>query len=75
MSCTLGANELKNANLEREQALLERLEKAYAKTPEAKSKQALATARANIGKTEDAIRTSLESRSKETRSRATGIRV
>jgi hypothetical protein len=61
------ANELKNANLEREQALLERLEKAYAKTPEAKSKQALATARANIGKTEDAIRTSLEKQVKEKR--------
>jgi hypothetical protein len=61
------ANELKNANLEREQALLERLEKAYAKTPEAKSKQALAAARANIGKTEDAIRTSLEKQVKEKR--------
>lgn len=61
------ANEIQNANLEREQSLLERLEKAYAKTPEAKSKQALAAARAAIGKTEDAIRTSLENQLKEKR--------
>jgi hypothetical protein len=61
------ANELKNANLEREQALLERLEKAYAKTPEAKSKQAIATARANVGKTEAAIRAQQERQLKEKR--------
>ena len=61
------ANELKNANLEREQALLERLEKAYAKTPEAKSKQAIAAARANIGKTEAAIRVQQERQLKEKR--------
>ena len=61
------ANELKNANLEREQALLDRLEKAYAKTPEAKAKQAVITARAEIGKTETAIRESLEKQVKEKR--------
>lgn len=61
------ANELKNANLEREQALLERLEKAYAKTPEAKSKQAIAAARANVGKTEAAIRAQQERQLKEKR--------
>jgi DNA repair exonuclease SbcCD ATPase subunit len=61
------ANELKNANLEREQALLERLEKAYAKTPEAKSKQAIAAARANVGKTEAAIRVQQERQLKEKR--------
>jgi hypothetical protein len=61
------ANELQNANLEREQALLGRLEKAYEKTPEAKSKQAIAAARAEIGKTEAAIRLSLEKQVKEKR--------
>ena len=61
------ANELKKANLEREQALLDRLEKAYAKTPEAKSKQAIAAARADIGKTEAAIRESQEKQFKEKR--------
>jgi hypothetical protein len=61
------ANELKNANLEREQALLERLEKAYAKTPEAKSRQAIAAARADIGKTEAAIRAQQERQLKEKR--------
>jgi hypothetical protein len=61
------ANELKNANLEREQALLERLEKAYAKTPEAKSRQAIAAARANVGKTEAAIRAQQERQLKEKR--------
>lgn len=61
------ANQLQNANLEYEQKLLNKLEKAYAKTPEAKSKQALSAARANIGKTEDAIRTSLEKQVKEKR--------
>jgi hypothetical protein len=61
------ANELKNANLEREQALLARLEKAYAKTPEAKNKQAIAAARAEIGKTEAAIRETLAKQIKEKR--------
>jgi hypothetical protein len=61
------ANELQNANLEYEQKLLDKLEKAYEKTPEAKSKQALAAARAAVGKTEDAIRTSLEKQLKEKR--------
>ena len=61
------ANELKKANLEREQALLSRLEKAYEKTPEAKSKQAIAAARAEIGKTEAAIANALQKQVKEKR--------
>lgn len=61
------ANELKKANLEREQALLTRLEKAYEKTPEAKNKQAVAAARAAIGQTEAAIRASQEKQLKEKR--------
>lgn len=61
------ANILKKANLEREQALLDRLEKAYAKTPEAKNKQAIVAARAVIGQTEAAIDASLKKQIKETR--------
>ena len=60
-------NALKKINLEREQALLDRLEKAYEKTPEAKSKQAIAAARAEIGKTEAAIDASLKKQVKEKR--------
>jgi hypothetical protein len=61
------ANELQNANLEREQALLDRLEKAYAKTPEAKSKQALITARAAVGQAEATIRNAQKKQLKEKR--------
>jgi hypothetical protein len=61
------ANELQNANLEREQSLLDRLEKAYAKTPEAKNKQAIAAARAAIGQAEETIRNTQEKQLKEKR--------
>jgi hypothetical protein len=60
-------NALKKTNLEREQALLERLEKAYAKTPEAKTKAAIVAARAEIGKTEAAIDANLKKQIKEQR--------
>ena len=61
------ANELQKANLEREKALLARLEKAYEKTPEARSKLAIAAARAEIGKTEAAIDANLKKQIKEQR--------
>lgn len=60
-------NVFKKASLEREQALLDRLEKAYAKTPEAKTKLAIAAARAEIGKTEAAIDANLKKQIKEKR--------
>jgi hypothetical protein len=61
------ANAFKKVSLEREQALLDRLEKAYEKTPKAKSKQAIVAARAEIGKTEAAIDASLKKQIKEKR--------
>jgi len=61
------ANQLLKENLGQEQALLARLEKAYAKTPEAKQNQALIVARAEIGKTEDEIKNALAKQVKEKR--------
>jgi hypothetical protein len=61
------ANQLLKENLGREQSLLAELEKAYAKTPEAKQNQALIVARAEIGKTEDEIKNALAKQVKEKR--------
>ena len=61
------ANQLLKENLGREQSLLAELEKAYAKTPEAKNNKALIVARAEIGKTEDEIKNALAKQIKEKR--------
>lgn len=61
------ANQLLNANLEREQALLGRLEKAYAATPKGKNEAAAIRARAEVGKTEAVVREALAKQIKEKR--------
>ena len=61
------ANELAKANLEYEQKLLERFEKAYEKTPQGIKKAAVIKARADVGKTEAEVANALEKQIKEKR--------
>ena len=61
------ANELAKANLEYEQKLLDRFEKAYEKTPQGIKEAAVIKARADVGKTEAEIANALEKQIKEKR--------
>ncbi len=61
------ANELAKANLEYEQNLLSRLEKAYEKTPRGVKEASLAKARADVGKIEAEINNALQEQIKEKR--------
>jgi hypothetical protein len=61
------ANELAKANLEYEQKLLDRFEKAYEKTPQGIKEAAVIKARADVGKTEAEVANALEKQIKEKR--------
>lgn len=61
------ANELAKANLEYEQKLLERFEKAYEKTPQGIKEAAVIKARADVGKTKAEVANALEKQIKEKR--------
>jgi len=61
------ANELQNANIDYEQGLLKRLEKAYANTSEGKSKAVIKAAQIKIGKDRAIVEQQLENQIKEKR--------
>ena len=61
------ANELAKANLEYEQKLLDRFEKAYEKTPQGIKEAAVIKARADVGKAEAEVANALEKQIKEKR--------
>ena len=61
------ANELAKANLEYEQKLLDRFEKAYEKTPQGIKEAAVIKARADVGKTKAEVANALEKQIKEKR--------